>query len=99
MKYNKATEREMQDECVCELNPAPDYRTEKKEATPNDAEWWDDMARSFRDEITTLINGMVTTNDRAVKRHIGGMLGEMIGLYKDAVEAGTTIAVTEELKD
>ena len=97
MKYNKATEREI-DECVCELNPEQGYPTEQKETTPKDAEWWEDVARSFRDEITMLINGMTTTNDRSIRLHIGGMLDEMIGLYKDAVEARTSIEVSEQLK-
>jgi hypothetical protein len=94
MKYNKATE--MQGEC--ELNPEQSY-PKAKEITPKDAEWWDAMAKSFRDGITTLIDGMTMANDRLVRRNIGNMLGDMIGLYKDAVETGTTIAATELLKN
>ena len=75
------------------------YTQPEAAKTPKDSEWWDNRSEAIRCEIKELINGLVITKDIRIRRALGDMLGNMIGMYKDSIEAATSIETLRDYMD
>ena len=67
------------------------YTQPEAKKTPKDSEWWANRSEAIRCEIKELIDGLVITNDRLIRRALGDMLWDMIGMYEDSIETAISI--------